>query len=289
MNINVLHSTSIAEYYEAGLQSWPDRSGAHFLRKFLTEEKMNRFTSNLVLKFKVPIKSFNKLGKKYGLKEFSNITEVLEGDYTLMADSPEWVGLPKVRPNLRHVGPLPYRSNQEVPKEIVQMPKDKPIIYFAMGSSGKPQIIADIITGFKDKPYRVIAPVKAHIKDMNVEVPDNVILTDFIPAHKVNPMADITVIHGGQNTVMNACLSGTPIVGVGMHVEQQANLDACVRKGFAIRLNKMKITASSVLEAIDKLINDKAAIEKVKEFQKELVKWDGPANAAKFLQETFGL
>ena len=101
-------------------------------------------------------------------------------------------------------------------------------------------------------------------------------------------MADISVIHGGQNTVMNACLSGTPIVGVGMHPEQQANLDACARKGFAIRLNKRQITASHVLEAIDKLINDKAAKEKVKEFQKELMKWDGPANAAKFLQETFG-
>ena len=44
--------------------------------------------------------------------------------------------------------------------------------------------------------------------------------------------------YGGQNTVMNACLAGTPIVGIGMHPEQQANLDACVRKGFAIRLSK---------------------------------------------------
>ena len=287
--VNVLHSTSITEYYEAGLQSWPDRSGAHFLRWFLTEEKMNRFTSHLVLKFKVPIKSFNKLGNKYGLKDFSNIIHVLEGDYTLMADIPEWVGLPKIRPNLHFVGPLPYKSNQEIPKEIVQMPKDKPIVYFAMGSSGKPQIIADIIKGFKDKPYRVIAPVKAHIKDMKVDIPENVVLTDFIPAHKVNPMADISVIHGGQNTVMNACLSGTPIVGVGMHVEQQANLDACVRKGFAIRLNKKNITAVLVLAAIDKLLNDAKAKQKVIDFQNELVQWDGPANAAKFLQETFGL
>ena len=60
------------------------------------------------------------------------------------------------------------------------MPKDKPIVYFAMGSSGKPKIIADIIEGFKDKPFRVIAPVKAHIKEMNVKVSDNVILTKLI-------------------------------------------------------------------------------------------------------------
>lgn len=286
--INVLHSTSITEYYQAGLQSIPDRRDFAFLHWFFSEEQINRRISNLVLKLKMPVKPFNTLAKKYGLKQFKNVIDLLEGDYTLLADIPEWVGLPDIRPSLHYIGPLPYRSNGKIPEEIVQIPKDKPIIYFAMGSSGKPEIIADIITGFRNKPYRVIAPVAAHIKDMNIKIPSNVIVTGFLPAHKVNTMADISVIHGGQNTVMNACLSGTPIVGVGMHAEQQANLDACVRKGFAIRLNKKRMNAGAVLDAIDKLITDKSAKEKVLEFQSELRKWNGPENAAKFLNEKFG-
>jgi len=240
-----------------------------------------------VLKLKIPAKPFNKLGKKYGLKEFKNFIEVLEGDYTLLADIPEWVGFGKIRPSLRYVGPLVYKSDKDVPKEIIEMPKDKPIVYFAMGSSGKPELIKEIIEGLKDKPYRVIAPVKAHIDGLDVEIPANVLVTGFVPAHKVNPLANISVTHGGQNTVMQACLSGTPIVGIGMHPEQQANLDACVRKGFAIRLNKKRVTACAVLEAVDKLINDNNAQEAVKKFQEELNKWDGPANAANFLYETF--
>ena len=39
--VNVLHSTSITEYYEAGLQTWPDRSNFPFFRWFFSEEKMN--------------------------------------------------------------------------------------------------------------------------------------------------------------------------------------------------------------------------------------------------------
>jgi UDP:flavonoid glycosyltransferase YjiC (YdhE family) len=73
-----------------------------------------------------------------------------------------------------------------------------------------------------------------------------------------------------------------------MHPEQQANLDACVRKGFAIRINKKKVTASAVLDAIDQLLHDAKAKEKVIKFQHELMKWNGPANAAKFLYDTFG-
>jgi UDP:flavonoid glycosyltransferase YjiC (YdhE family) len=285
--INVLHSTSITEYYEAGLQTWPDRRNFFLLRLLFSEDQLCRWMSKLVLKLKLPAKPFNILAKKYGLKEFNNFIDVLEGDYTLLADVPKWVGLSKIRTNVHYIGPLPLRLNTEIPKEITEMPNDKPIVYFAMGSSGKPGLIADIIKGFKDKPYRVIAPVESHIKDMNLEIPSNVVVTGFLPAHKVNPMADISVIHGGQNTVMNACISETPIVGIGMHPEQQANLDACVRKGFAIRLNKKRVTVSAVLDSIDELLNNNKAQDAVKKFQEELVKWDGPANAAKFLHETF--
>ena len=286
--INVLHSTSITEYYEAGLQSWPDRRNYIWLRKIFSEEKLNRFASNLVLRMKLPAKPFNTLAKKFNLKEFNNFIEVLEGDYTLLADIPQLVGLKKLRPNLHFIGPLPYKSKEAVPEEISDMPKDKPVIYFAMGSSGKPELIAEIIEGFKNKPYRVIAPVKSHINNMNVQIPGNVILTGFVPAHKVNPLADISVIHGGQNTVMNACLAGTPIVGIGMHAEQQANLDACVRKGFAIRIIKREASAKTILEAVDKLLNDNKAKEEVSMFKAELAKWNGPVNAAEFMYEKFG-
>ena len=116
----------------------------------------------------------------------------------------------------------------------------------------------------------------------------NVVLTDFLPADKVNPLADVSVIHGGQNTVMNACLSGTPIVGVGMHPEQQANLDACVRKGFAIRLNKKRVTAPQVLDAVDRLLRDDVAKLKVQAFRSVLQQWDGPAKATQVLCEILG-
>ncbi|MEA3303038.1 MAG: glycosyltransferase [Pseudomonadota bacterium] len=288
--INVLHSTTVREYYEAGLQSWPDRTNFALFRWLFRndEERMNRWMSNLVLKLAAPTRPYNAVGSKYGVPKFNNFIDLIEGDHTLLADIPEWVGFPKIRHSLHYVGPLPTRIDRPVPVEVTSMPHDKPIVYFAMGSSGKPALVAEILEGFRNKPYRVIAPVKSHIEQMKIEVPENVIVSGFLPAHKVNPMADISVIHGGQNTVMNACLSGTPIVGIGMHPEQQANLDACVRKGFAIRLNKRLATATDVLAAIDKLLHDKTAKESVEIFRKQLAEWNGPENAARFLKEHYG-
>lgn len=60
------------------------------------------------------------------------------------------------------------------------------------------------------------------------------------------------------------------------------------KKGFAVRLHKKRVTASAVHNAIDRLLHNEKAREKVKEFQNELQKWNDPENAAKFLYETFG-
>ncbi|MCK4485872.1 MAG: hypothetical protein KAU38_03815 [Desulfobacterales bacterium] len=288
--VNVLHSTTVREYYEAGLQSWPDRSDFGFVRWLFRndEERMNRWMSRLVLKLAAPAKAYNAVGPTYGLPKFKNFIDLIEGDHTLLADIPEWVGFREVRPTLHYIGPLPARIDRPIPDEVTSMPRDKPIVYFAMGSSGKPALVAEILAGFRNKPYRVIAPVKSHIEQMTVDIPENVVVTGFLPAHKVNPMADISVIHGGQNSVMNACLSGTPIVGIGMHPEQQANLDACVRKGFAVRLNKKRASASDVLAAIDRLLRDEAAKTAVETFRRQLAEWDGPENAARFLKEHYG-
>jgi UDP:flavonoid glycosyltransferase YjiC (YdhE family) len=288
--VNVLHSTSVREYYEAGLQSWPDRSDFRFVRWLFgnDQERMNRWVSRLVLKLAAPARAYNAVGRKYGLPKFRNFIDLIEGDHTLLADIPEWVGFSKVRPSLHYIGPLPARIDRPIPDEVASLPRDKPIVYFAMGSSGRPELVKRIIEGFEGKPYRVIAPVASLVEQLSVGIPPNVLVTGLVPAHKVNPLADISVIHGGQNTVMNACLSGTPIVGIGMHPEQQANLDACVRKGFAIRLSKKRATAADVLGAIDILLRDKAAKTAVETFRRQLAEWDGPENAARFLKEHYG-
>lgn len=283
--VNVLHSTSVREYYEAGLQTYPDNLDNWLLNALIPKEKRHAIFNQRVLTAKIPMIPYNKVLAGYGMEGFPNFVEYIEGDTTLLADIPEWVNHKTLRSKLHHIGPLPARLNVPVPEEVQNMKTDLPIVYFAMGSSGKADLMKKIVEGFEGKPYRVIAPIKNHVEKLSVKVPDNVTVTGFVPAHIVNRMADISVIHGGQNTVMNACLAKTPIVGVGMHVEQQANIDACVRKGFAIRLSKKYVTPEQVHDAIDQLLKDEKAKKKVAEFGEALAKWDGPKKAIEVLEQ----
>lgn len=283
----IIQSTWIPSYYEAGLGTWPDMFDIPLFR-WIPDHLLNRMSQKLLVSlpnFLLP--PVNNVARQYGVKTFKN-TEFWEGDYTLLAEPPEFSGLTNVPPRYRYIGPLITRLNADIPSAVQHISRDRPIVYFAMGSSGNPEIIARIIEGFRGKPYQVIAPVKSHLEKMHVNVPPNVIVTGWLPAHKVNPMADISVIHGGIGTVMTACLSGTPVVGIGMQPEQEANIECLVRKGFAIRIRKKRANAQAVLDAIDQLMYDKEAHRKAQAFQKIMEQWDGPTNAARFFVETFG-
>lgn len=283
--VNVLHSTSVREYYEAGLQEFPDRM--YRLERFFSRERLRRRINQHVLTRGFTARPFNAVGRRHGLARFTAFIDVIEGDHVLLADIPQWVGLPEVRAKLHYVGPLNFHLDVPVPPELRDLPRGEPIVYFAMGSSGNAELVRELIEGFRGKPYRVIAPVRDLVEGLQIDVPANVIVTGLLPAHEVNAMADLSLIHGGQNTVMSACIAGTPIVGMGMHPEQEANLEACVRKGFAIRLNRWRDGAGEVLDAIERLLADPDAKKAVGEFQQQLAGWDGPARAAQFLRETF--
>ena len=234
------------------------------------------------------LNAVNRAAKHFGVPGYGSIFEFWRGDITLVAEPPEFSGV-KLPPKHYFIGPLIPQNEFPIPPELATIPRDKPLIYFAMGSSGAPEIVARIIESFEGKPYRVIAPVKFHLGQVpGVHVPSNVLVTDWVPALQVNKMADLAVIHGGIGTVMTAALAGKPVVGVGMQMEQVANLACLERLGFAIRVPKSKDPSRRVQAAIEKLMHDEGAKAKAAAFAKIIAQWDGPKLAADMLFEHYG-
>jgi UDP:flavonoid glycosyltransferase YjiC (YdhE family) len=234
------------------------------------------------------LNSVNHAAKHFGVPGYNSIFDFWRGDITLVAEPAEFSGV-KLPPNHFFIGPLVPQNEFQMPEEIKAIPRDKPLIYFAMGSSGTPEIVAKIVESFADKPYRVIAPVKFQLALVpGVRVPPNVIVTDWVPALQVNQMADLAVIHGGIGTVLTAAMAGKPVVGVGMQMEQVANLACLERLGFAIRVPKSKDPSRKILAAIDKMLKDESAKKKAADFARVIAKWDGPNRAAEILLERYG-
>jgi UDP:flavonoid glycosyltransferase YjiC (YdhE family) len=280
----VIQSTWLEDFFARG-------AGMTDNLKFPPLKKMADWMVLLFINFWIRVgflNSVNKASRFYGVSGYRSIFDYWRRDINLVAEPADFSGV-TLPANYYYTGPLIARQDFPIPDEVAKIPHDKSIIYFAMGSSGTPEIIANLIEGFKDKPYRVIAPVKEHLKKIpNAQIPSNVLVTDWLPAHKVNQLADLSLIHGGIGTVMTAALAGKPVVGVGMQPEQTANLACLVRKGFAIRVAKSKHPSKKVQEAIAVLINNDDARHKAEEYSRSMKQWDGPKLAADLLYEKFG-
>jgi UDP:flavonoid glycosyltransferase YjiC (YdhE family) len=230
----------------------------------------------------------NKAARHYGVPGFKSMFDYWRGDLNLVAEPDDFTGA-QLPANYHFVGPIVAQQEFPIPSEVSETPRDRPLVYFAMGSSGTPEIIRNIVRSFEGTPYRVIAPIRSFLRKIpDFVVPDNVVVTDWLPALKVNRLADIAVIHGGIGTVMTAALAGKPIVGVPMQPEQSANLAAIARQGFAIRVPKSRDPSRQVQAAIRALLADETAQRKAKAYAEHLRAWNGPNKAAEILLREFG-
>ncbi len=108
-----------------------------------------------------------------------------------------------------------------------------------------------------------------------------IFITDkFVPAKKINSLADITICHGGQGTVQTAAASGTPIVGIAQQPEQQMNLDHMKDYGAAIRIPYNKWRSAAIRNAVCHILSYDSYKTSAQALMKKINNMDGGKEAA---------
>lgn len=282
--------TTWLKEYAAEHAVWPDAFDHPGLR-VLPEKWLDAMARGILPRLaRLAALPFTRASWRHGLTGFSGY-DLLEGDHMLYAE-PEGFSATPVPDRLqgRHafVGPLIARLPAPIPAALARRDPSRPLVYFAMGSSGVEETVAKIVEGFAGARYDVVAPIAQLVSARPLRVPDNVMVTDFLPAHLVNPMADVSVIHGGIGTVLTACLSGTPIVGIGNGlIEQEHNLDCVVRKGFAVRLRHRRFTPADVLSAVERYLDDARAKEAARAYAVTAANYDASDLSVRYLERVF--
>lgn len=254
---------------------------------WLPEGLLNWFINGWALRARTWTRSMNRVARQFGAPIFPRSLDILRGDYTLVTDIPQLTGVARLPDTWQYVGPIYARLAGEVPPAIAALPRDRPLIYFAMGSSANRDVLLRVMRMFAGQPYTVIAPIRRHLARLDVAVPDNVRVFDWLPAHLVNPLADVAVIHGGQGTVQTACASGTPFLGIGLQPEQDLNVLQAAHFGSALHLNRYALKKERVLTSVHRLLTEPAFRHKASALRRELEQWPGATNVATFLRQTF--
>lgn len=243
------------------------------LFKLIPRSWLVNMINGLMYKSKIATKSFNKVAKKYGLNPFMSMTEIMSGDTVVVTDVPEiltisredidhWAPRGKFRKyynypaKLRYGGAIYAKLFGDVDKTIMDfLDTDKPKIYVAL-TSGQSSVIERVYEGLKDMDARIIILTTVHqIKETSH---DSILVTDHLPSHKVMPMVDVAVIHGGQGSIQTAISAGTPVVGIPLHVEQGLNVAMLERHKAGILQVKHDIRPEDIREKVERVLADGA-------------------------------
>lgn len=209
---------------------------------------------------------------------------MLDADIQLVNDLPGYYAGEDVGPHTRLTGPLFSRaSTAEIPREIEEhfQPEGLPRVFVSLGSSGERPYLLAAIEAVAKVECRAVVVVPPHICSLDegrsrAGSSPRVLLTEkFVPADRVNAVADFAIIHGGQGTVQTAVSSGTPIVGVGMQMEQTANLDKVVSRGAGIRIARRHWRPPAIARALRRLMESRSYQERASELKQQSDAIDG--------------
>lgn len=227
--------------------------------------------------------SFTRVAREHGLRLPHRTVDMLSADVNLICSLfTQLRGDSLVEPDVS-VGPIYYRAPGELP-QIVREPRERPLIYVGMGSSGSADILVQVLQQLSAAPVDVLVGGGVQLSDTRL-LGDNIHFAGTVPAHLLAVHIDASITHGGEGTVQTACLAGVPFAGIAMQAEQSWNIEECVRYGNALRFTKNDVRRGNVRDILGRLLRDEGMRARARQLGEAMRTMDGAALAVEKIED----
>lgn len=171
------------------------------------------------------------------------------------------------------VGPsiLPRHEAPDFPFD--QLGSDRPLLYISLGSifTNQPEFYKQCFAAFADQPWQVVLSIGKHIDLTTLgPVPENFLLSPYVPQLDILPRTRLFVTHAGTNSVMESMYFGVPMVLIPQQPEQQMHAQRVVDLGLGVMLDKGSVTTSTLREAVERVAHDEAYRERAQRMQQSV-------------------
>ncbi len=192
----------------------------------------------------------------YTSPEFQPCSETFSGKYAFVG--------PSIRP-----------ATEKIEKKM-----DK-LIYISMGTVNNDMMsfYKSCISALKNTDYQVIMSVGNLVAIENFgELPENISIYSHVDQIAVLEKADVFVSHCGMNSVSESLYFEVPLVMLPQTSEQKGVAERVFQLGAGIKLDKPN--ASSIIDAINQILNDSTYRENAKKISVEFKNCLGAKGAA---------
>jgi MGT family glycosyltransferase len=130
------------------------------------------------------------------------------------------------------------------------------LIYLSLGSLGSAdvELMQRLIDLLAETDHRVI--VSLGPQHDRIELADNMYGEELLPQTSVLPLVDLTITHGGNNTVTECFHFGKPMIVLPLFWDQYDNAQRVHELGYGVRLPTYSFEDEDLFLAIDRLLDD---------------------------------
>jgi len=293
----VISGVNIPPFFESGHVTFPEDYENLFTR-LLPQSLKNRIAQWYIVHNKNLTRNFNIVAKKYHVTPFKYLNDIYQGDYTLVCDDINFLGIQPTKdfPLENFIGPIVPRASEDPSKSRLDTDIERHLrrpgrsIVVVMGSEYNYRgLFPELVEALNATPYNVII-VNRNIKNSGLmaKANDNILFKEFVPLAALLQKIDLAITHGGRGTIYTVAYSGKPAICVPVIVEHQFYIDCLVRAGAGIRLSKKALYSQKILTTIQTMCDHYPDfLRNAQQLSKKLTKESGETNAVRRLLEIY--
>lgn len=248
-----------------------------------------------------PVRFLNDVAQVLGIEPVPTLAAMMLGDLTLVTDVPEVLGISSAaleawrpsrpqtyRPGTRlvYTGPLFARLELPIPENVRPFLDGARPTALVVLSSASPNMLRAAVHRVRQAGLRVI--VGATIHEYGPADDADTVVGGILPSHLIMPNVDIAITMGGQGSVQTAMSSGTPVIGIPLHAEQELNIDLAARHGAGLAIAPRHVDSPRLTNAVRQVLGDPRFAAGAAKVQAWYAGVDGAALAAKAIQRHLG-
>lgn len=125
-------------------------------------------------------------------------------------------------------------------------------------------------------------------KDGDFSLPDNAIVTDYLPYDALLPHTDVFVCNAGFGGFMHGVMNGVPMVLAGAAADKAEVSARAERAGVAINLRAQKPSPDAIRAAVDRVLTDPSFKRRAVELRRENEEMDSLGQIEAVIDEVLG-
>ncbi|KQT53396.1 hypothetical protein ASG52_04535 [Methylobacterium sp. Leaf456] len=185
----------------------------------------------------------------------------------------------KLPPTFHYVGPIrgPSPPGPALPRD------GRPLAYASLGSlqGGRYSVFRRFAEAAERAGMQLVLTHAGGLTEAQVaRLPGKPLTYDFLPQGPVLREASVAILHGGLNTVLDACAAGVPLVVVPIAFEQGAIAVRVEHAGAGIGLPRWRLSAGALTAAVTRVRDEPAFRAASSRLREEIARAGGVARAA---------